>query len=531
MQRALLLLLVLINFSACVQKATQAPQRLEAPEPPKRLLFLVFDQLRPDLIDRYGLKTFQKLREEGLSFPNAHVGHLSSLTVVSHTVMSTGLLPKNLPWQADVFKDAKGFHSAVDLKQEIFFKHLAPLKATSLPSLLKSSVPAGRPVFAIAQKAYAAQVFGGPGADSIITLGPKRAQNPFKGWRAPEGLNVPEFFVNPVGGRYYVEATQNFGSENTPYPLDGNRFMPTSDSTHIGGDAWVATAALEYMKQNKNWRAGFLSFGAIDKMLHMLGEHEKDTTEPWALNSGATLKKTLERADGCLSALLQYLSEEGILNETLIVITADHGGQASTNFHGIKEAGRSYYEFGKGSNFSSEKVPDSFKPLMQTGLVEVATFDSMLRFWLKKNDPVSVSKFAKTLKSLPGVAEVYVKQKTGKSIHYIRHFRSPDLIGEALEWAKEKNLELVETMATAGSPEVVGLLLDQHGYSLPGEHGGAQRQVQSIPLILVSPLQNQRARVLDFPVRLVDLSPLILRIMDIPVPAGLDGSNHVLNGL
>src|SRR5437867_12889847 len=71
-------------------------------------MILVFDQMRPDYIDRFGLENFKRFRGSSRNYPEAYVGHLGSQTVVSHLVISTGLLPKWLPWQDDAIFDEKG---------------------------------------------------------------------------------------------------------------------------------------------------------------------------------------------------------------------------------------------------------------------------------------------------------------------------------------------------------------------------------------------------------------------------------------
>src|SRR5262245_6193807 len=80
----------------------------QTPATPDHLMILVFDQMRPDYIDRFGLTNFKRLRETSRHYPEAYVGHLGSQTVVSHLVISSGLLPKALPWQDDVVVDLKG---------------------------------------------------------------------------------------------------------------------------------------------------------------------------------------------------------------------------------------------------------------------------------------------------------------------------------------------------------------------------------------------------------------------------------------
>ena len=75
---------------------------------PKRAMVLVFDQMRPEYIERFQLPNFQRAQRLGLNFDNAIVGHLESNTIISHPAITNGKLPKNMPWASQVMKDAEG---------------------------------------------------------------------------------------------------------------------------------------------------------------------------------------------------------------------------------------------------------------------------------------------------------------------------------------------------------------------------------------------------------------------------------------
>ena len=77
---------------------------------PKRVMILVFDQTRADYIDRFDLKNLKRAQAMGIHFKNGIVGHLESNTVISHPVISTGRMPKNLPWPGHVLKDVNGIY-------------------------------------------------------------------------------------------------------------------------------------------------------------------------------------------------------------------------------------------------------------------------------------------------------------------------------------------------------------------------------------------------------------------------------------
>ena len=60
-------------------------------------------------------------------------------------------------------------------------------------------------------------------------------------------------------------------------------------------------------------------------------------------------------------------------------------------------------------------------------------------------------------------------------------------------------------MAWSGSADVVGLLRDHTSYGAYGDHGGAQQDVQSIPMVFYNPgLKTVKYKAAT---RLVDLMP------------------------
>jgi len=93
-----------VCFSATVPLARRAA--------PDHLVFMVFDQMRPDYVDRFGLENFKRLRASSRHYPDAYVGHLASQTVVAHLVMPTGLPPRALPWVDEASVDEAGFAHA-----------------------------------------------------------------------------------------------------------------------------------------------------------------------------------------------------------------------------------------------------------------------------------------------------------------------------------------------------------------------------------------------------------------------------------
>lgn len=91
-----LVLLVVIVFPAisCRETVTPASPGSRPETAPRLLLFVVIDQLRPDIVEqvrpRFGAAGFRRLMEGGTWFTQARCGHFPTLTSVGHAVLFTG---------------------------------------------------------------------------------------------------------------------------------------------------------------------------------------------------------------------------------------------------------------------------------------------------------------------------------------------------------------------------------------------------------------------------------------------------------
>jgi hypothetical protein len=91
---------------------------------------------------------------------------------------------------------------------------------------------------------------------------------------------------------------------------------------------------------------------------------------------------------------------------------------------------------------------------------------------------------------------------------------------ELVYWLAHEQ-EIVDTMAAAYAADVVGLLRNDTSYGVAGDHGGAQRPVQEIPIVFAGAGVGPRDS--RFPLRSVDILPTILRTIGIRARPGLDG--------
>jgi predicted AlkP superfamily pyrophosphatase or phosphodiesterase len=92
MRRTLVLaLLVLV-----VGLVTVAPAQASGGDRPSRVLIVVLDQMRPEYVDLFDMDNVRMLSEDGVDYADAYLGHMGSETVITHNVLTTGVLPKNM---------------------------------------------------------------------------------------------------------------------------------------------------------------------------------------------------------------------------------------------------------------------------------------------------------------------------------------------------------------------------------------------------------------------------------------------------
>lgn len=493
-------------------------------------MVLVFDQMRAEYIERFDLPNFKRAQALGVNFDNGYVGHLEANTIISHPVITTGKLPRNMPWAAQVMKDVRGLVGPKDAfyiparlsSQQWLSMHQKTSGDSSLLARI-AEVNEG-PTFSVAQKKYAAYNYGGPYADTIIALDTTFKSGPFKGHHSVGGENVPEYISQPVGNRYYLEGLNRWGSEVERYALKGSGYVTGTDPFRPGGDAWVGDVVEQIMEREQDWAAIMASFGAIDKVSHVLGEHDAPTQAEWALKHGISLQDTLQKADQELGRILDRLEEQELLSETVLVITADHGGQRNSKFHGRMVSGRHPYDsyYGKGENFDfTEGYSPAIEPMVQTGLLEALSMDTLALFWTKPLENAQIRDLTAKIAQMNGVAEVYIKNSQG---NYTLLARNPALKGKELAWAMQHNQGLANSLGGPAGPTFVATMFDNNGYAMVGAHGGAQEMVQRIPMIVISPnLARQGGRSKAW-VRLVDVNPIVGRLLDLRDHPGLDGN-------
>ena len=89
----LVLVTAVLTASALVFGSVAAEGKQKTP---KRVLIVLFDQMRPEYADRFDMPNFRRLRDQGTNFDKAYLGYMGSETVISHNVIVSGQLPKHM---------------------------------------------------------------------------------------------------------------------------------------------------------------------------------------------------------------------------------------------------------------------------------------------------------------------------------------------------------------------------------------------------------------------------------------------------
>ena len=360
----------------CWWPGLRAPARGE-PDRPSRVVIIVLDQARPDTITRYGMTNVQALQRKGTSFPNAMVGHMAAETVISHNVITSGLFPKHMGWSNEVYRDsnvlaAPGFpgggapgdyYVTSSMSCAQFKALIANGNYNKLQDYLDSKFGENSSFASISQKRTSACTSGHTRStdpeDIIFQIRGSSAPVSCDGrpsWRQPETGNgaLPAYFANTPDCSNRWWTYQQAGAYGTGsispaniYPLDGDRFVPGIPppgfpATHVGGDNWSADAAIRYIT-NRAELARHDGQPRRDRQARATCGGPRTRGRPRAAGSAGTaaeremrhLPFIAKNADVQVGRIVDALEAKGVLDETLIVITADHAAQTGRHFIGV----------------------------------------------------------------------------------------------------------------------------------------------------------------------------------------------------
>jgi hypothetical protein len=180
--------------------------------------------------------------------------------------------------------------------------------------------------------------------------------------------------------------------------------------------------------------------------------------------------------------------------------------------HGVNEPGRSDFNryYGKDSDETYLNPSPAIQPMIDTGNIDFMYQDGHIAAYLHDRSTEDLKQAARVMRTLPDVVASYYREGSRYKLAWAGGKMT---VAERRWWTQHQRL--VNTMAAPYGPDVVGLLRDRTSYGVAGDHGGHQRMVQRIPIILAGPGVEAGATPKQ-EARLVDLLPTTIDLMNVP---------------
>jgi hypothetical protein len=526
---------------------------------PSRVLVVLFDQMRPEYADRFNMTNFKSLRDGGTNFSKAYLGYMGAETVIAHNVIVSGQLPKHMGWVDEAYRDTgnllgggvNSMQITGDLSLDNFKTLVDDADYPKLADYLHTAHP-GSKFITVGEKSYAVESATAGSGDIAVRLSgrnsnvtsayPAGCTNLGGRWRSPVGLAVPSYLTladandGTKCGRYFINSDKglDYGTlaafPSWVYPEDGNRMVPGSDPSalagHTGGDTWAADAAMEMMEK-EDWSGMFVTLGGIDKAGHMWGADQDSASHDCSTGAGQVHVDCMaHNADLQLGRMKDKLASLGLLDDTLIVLTADHGATHGGSYYGKTTSGagdsnwywapNGVWDGGAFDTTTYNSPSPALLPLNATGNLQFAYQSTSIQAWLTDSSPAQLTAEAAVMKTLPGVMASYYKSGD----HYVLAGKNAMAPAER-KWWNAHGQAIIDTMAGASGPDVVGLLHDNVSYGAYGDHGGVNEEVQRVPVVFWQ--QGMRPSPRSSAFRTPDIMPTILQAMGISLTQTVDG--------
>lgn len=439
----------------------------------RNLVLIVLDGARPEYFSVPGIPHIRALMSQGATYTQAFAGLLESETPAGHASISTGSTPNrngvlsfewansdNIP--TSIFDPAK-------IQAHMLENIVKISRAPTIAGLVHKQNPKSAVVALGGSKYYANDALGGPNADVIMY---------YTG--TPNGMFAPIAVPGHVPPRSVLTA---------PGLVIKNRNIPLGVGDHLSMK--LALTTFQHMKPRVmmvnvpefDWPLGHV-YGAVRDM--------KDAT---------TLMHGFDRD---LGALEDAYRRAGMLQNTIFVVTADHG--FSPIYHTVSDAA-----IGKAITSAGTSLLTS-------------SFHTAAYLWLRDESRAVNVAANISHQQIPYIQSVYFRDVGAGGPTYIRA-SGPDLLRASGQEAA--NQYLLNTFNGPNGPDVVAFFTEEAA-SLPGgeagwkgDHGGNSWQSQHIPLVISGP-GVRRGYVASYPARLEDIAPTVLTLMGVP-PAGMTG--------
>ena len=448
---------------------------------------IVLDAGRPDYITANlgSMPNMRAFLQHARTYDQAWVGSLMSITPPDHAVIGSGSFPKNdggiVNWEWGDHKTGKispTFQALVNYQNGWAFRVIKDSGTPTLAQVVHQKYPTGLVIAGSGAHFHAAGPMGGPDANWIYSY------ERINGYWAPFTLGqrpVPARLLNDPSLRARLVSSNN---STVPLLYDP---LPLGQQDTLAVN--FAIRALQVYRPR----------------VTMVNLPEPDTIGHWSQRWYPEQAVVYRAFDRDLGRLIAAYKQAGIYNQTLFVITADHG--MIQQHHRVLDTQQLRAVLnGVGAHTILVNGGGKGGPTMTS-------------VWLK--DPSLNRKAAQAIyrRRLDNVTAVfYMHHKNGRYYYNMAGCEqcSADLI-KAYRY-------LLSTEDGPTGEDIAILLRENTGNSglpiMPGRHGGADWGSQHLSLIMSGP--DIQTGVSHHPARLADIAPTIERAMAI-APQARDG--------
>jgi len=351
----------------------------QANEKPKLILQITVDQLRGDLPEKFmanmGEGGFKYLKEQGIWFHNAHYGHANTETVVGHTTLATGADPAVHGMISNVWLDretGKLSYNIEDARYHILSEDADVNDDTEIDATQKLANTDGRSPSNILVTTFSDELaLKTNGKSKIFGVSVKD-----RGAVTLAGHTGKAFWFSKTNGEFitssyyykeYPKWVKKWNKKSYPAKTFGGKSWELlyKPSKYIYGESddneWEMDVAgfgrtfpHKYQKASNKYFYNFLTFSpagdelTLDFAKALIDAEEigqDDVTDYLSISFSSTdyvghlfgpssleAEDNMLRLDKTLADLFVYVDKKVGLENTLIVLSADHGGPEAPGF-------------------------------------------------------------------------------------------------------------------------------------------------------------------------------------------------------
>ncbi len=458
-------------------------------EQARRAVIIVIDACRPDYLQLGPMPAIEALARDGVSYKRAWVGHLINNTPPGHLTIASGCLPRTTGVVGFGWRDpeTRGPVRPTAWEPVVSGEYAELIARSGVPTIagvLKQARPEAVAAAVGSVKFYAVASMGANTADYIVFTPHAAAQGAVSGIEAgatPQAAGLRPEDMGVRGHLPPVEALEAL--ENAPSEVKQDQ----------------DTAAMEMalaLVRAKRPDLLMINLAATDGAGHQSG----------GITAPERMREVVQNADAQIGRLVALYKELGIYDDTVWVVTADHGMIPDLN-----------------------TIPPAVATMAvrQSGLpVEgKAGRPAPPHIWL--SDPSRAQEVAEaiTAQHVPEVHAVFYKVKEGNDYR----FRLARPVGPWVLPAVIKAFRvLANAYACANGPDVSVFSAENTLWAAKpaapgtrGRHNTATWGTQHIPLIVAGP-GLRRGVESAYPARLCDVAPTVLAALGLRAQ-GMDG--------